>query len=317
MSDSDGKGSPPPVTGRHEKSLGLLTSKFVELLQSSKGGILDLKKAADLLEVKQKRRIYDITNVLEGIGLIEKESKNSIKWKGATDFGDTPDMQMEVEKLKERKMKLTNLEEELDQQCSKIRQCLRNIVDDPDSNNLAFVTYEDIRKLELFEGATVLAIQAPPDTELTVANQPGGSGEYCLGLRSDSGSISVLVIGDKEQNIDKMRKRTLSSDSSSNVSVKLRRITETQDIDNTSTEQQEAMDLSTPSDKDGTSSDSETDSLVIKQLIESHSNAPVLCLTPTRTEKDFLFHLGEREGITELYDVKPPNITSLTASSSS
>ena len=45
MSDSDGKGSPPPVTGRHEKSLGLLTSKFVELLQSSKGGILDLKKA--------------------------------------------------------------------------------------------------------------------------------------------------------------------------------------------------------------------------------------------------------------------------------
>ncbi len=44
MSDSDCKGSPPPVTGRHEKSLGLLTSKFVELLQSSKGGILDLKK---------------------------------------------------------------------------------------------------------------------------------------------------------------------------------------------------------------------------------------------------------------------------------
>lgn len=40
-----------------------------------------LSQAADVLEVKQKRRIYDITNVLEGIGLIEKESKNSIKWK--------------------------------------------------------------------------------------------------------------------------------------------------------------------------------------------------------------------------------------------
>jgi len=38
-------------------------------------------QAVDLLEVKQKRRIYDITNVLEGIGLIEKESKNSIRWK--------------------------------------------------------------------------------------------------------------------------------------------------------------------------------------------------------------------------------------------
>ena len=40
-----------------------------------------VSQAVDLLEVKQKRRIYDITNVLEGIGLIEKESKNSIRWK--------------------------------------------------------------------------------------------------------------------------------------------------------------------------------------------------------------------------------------------
>lgn len=30
----------------------------------------------------QKRRIYDITNVLEGIGLICKESKNKIRWDG-------------------------------------------------------------------------------------------------------------------------------------------------------------------------------------------------------------------------------------------
>lgn len=38
-------------------------------------------QAADSLAVKQKRRIYDITNVLEGIGLIEKKTKNTIQWK--------------------------------------------------------------------------------------------------------------------------------------------------------------------------------------------------------------------------------------------
>jgi|TARA_B100001142_G_scaffold242982_1_gene242128 sugar-specific transcriptional regulator TrmB len=32
----------------------------------------------------QKRRIYDITNVLEGIGLIEKKSKNNIRWKAVS-----------------------------------------------------------------------------------------------------------------------------------------------------------------------------------------------------------------------------------------
>lgn len=30
----------------------------------------------------QKRRIYDITNVLEGITLINKVSKNKIRWDG-------------------------------------------------------------------------------------------------------------------------------------------------------------------------------------------------------------------------------------------
>ncbi|KAI3374790.1 hypothetical protein L3Q82_021345 [Scortum barcoo] len=66
---------------RHEKSLGLLTMKFVSLLQEAKDGVLDLKMAADSLAVKQKRRIYDITNVLEGVGLIEKKNKNIIQWR--------------------------------------------------------------------------------------------------------------------------------------------------------------------------------------------------------------------------------------------
>uniref|UniRef100_A0AAY4BTL6 E2F/DP family winged-helix DNA-binding domain-containing protein n=1 Tax=Denticeps clupeoides TaxID=299321 RepID=A0AAY4BTL6_9TELE len=78
MDAKDGQQGP---SSRHEKSLGLLTSKFVTLLQEAKDGVLDLKTAADTLAVRQKRRIYDITNVLEGIGLIEKKSKNSIQWR--------------------------------------------------------------------------------------------------------------------------------------------------------------------------------------------------------------------------------------------
>ncbi|KAH9292612.1 hypothetical protein KI387_042201, partial [Taxus chinensis] len=65
---------------RYDSSLGLLTKKFINLVKQADDGILDLNKAADTLEV-QKRRIYDITNVLEGIGLIEKKLKNRICWK--------------------------------------------------------------------------------------------------------------------------------------------------------------------------------------------------------------------------------------------
>lgn len=65
---------------RYDNSLGLLTRKFVALMRSSSTGVVDLNQAAIDLGV-QKRRIYDITNVLEGIGLIEKQSKNNVRWK--------------------------------------------------------------------------------------------------------------------------------------------------------------------------------------------------------------------------------------------
>lgn len=66
---------------RAEKSLTALTTKFMTLLQESNNGVLDLRSLVDSIPSRQKRRVYDITNVLEGIGLIEKYSKNSIRWK--------------------------------------------------------------------------------------------------------------------------------------------------------------------------------------------------------------------------------------------
>ena len=48
MSDSEKEdgGRSSPIQSRHEKSLGLLTTKFVEMLKSAEGGLLDLKKVA-------------------------------------------------------------------------------------------------------------------------------------------------------------------------------------------------------------------------------------------------------------------------------
>lgn len=66
---------------RADKSLGVLTTTFMDELRRAPSQTLDLKKAATLLGVTKKRRIYDITNVLEGVGLIVKSNKNTVRWK--------------------------------------------------------------------------------------------------------------------------------------------------------------------------------------------------------------------------------------------
>ena len=66
---------------RQENGLVELTKKFIQLIKEAPEQCVDLNDAVGKLAV-QKRRIYDITNVLEGIGLIQKYKKNKIRWAG-------------------------------------------------------------------------------------------------------------------------------------------------------------------------------------------------------------------------------------------
>ncbi|KAG2458209.1 E2F5 factor, partial [Polypterus senegalus] len=195
---SSQQGCTPNTPGgysRHEKSLGLLTSKFVSLLQEAKDGILDIKQAADSLAVRQKRRIYDITNVLEGIGLIEKKSKNSIRWKGISAGCNTKEVLDHLQRLKAQIEDLEIKEKELDQQKCWLQQSIKNISEDPTNSRFAYITHEDL--CNCFSGDTLLTVLAPSGTQLEVpVPEMGQNGQkkYQVNLRSQSGPIQVLLI---------------------------------------------------------------------------------------------------------------------------
>ncbi|XP_067331668.1 transcription factor E2F5 [Channa argus] len=180
---------------RHEKSLGLLTMKFVSLLQEAKDGVLDLKVAADSLAVKQKRRIYDITNVLEGVGLIEKKNKNIIQWRGENRGSQTLEVLEQVNILKAQIAELEAQEKELDSQRAWLEENIKHLNQDPITNTYKFVTHEDI--CSAFSGDTLLAVVAPAGTRLEVPlPEMGLSGQkkYQVNLRSHSAPIQVLLI---------------------------------------------------------------------------------------------------------------------------
>ncbi|XP_055359805.1 transcription factor E2F5 isoform X2 [Betta splendens] len=172
---------------RYEKSLGLLTMKFVSLLQEAKDGVLDLKVAADSLAVKQKRRIYDITNVLEGVGLIEKKNKNIIQWRGENTGSQTQEVLEQVNVLKAQISDLEAQEKELDNQKTWLENNIKHLNHDPITNTYKYVTHEDI--CGAFSGDTLLAVVAPAGTQLEV-----GQKKYQVNLRSQSAPIQVLLI---------------------------------------------------------------------------------------------------------------------------
>ncbi|TKS79610.1 Transcription factor E2F5 [Collichthys lucidus] len=180
---------------RHEKSLGLLTMKFVSLLQEAKDGVLDLKVAADSLAVKQKRRIYDITNVLEGVGLIEKKNKNIIQWRGENSGSQTQEVVEQVKVLKAQIAELEAQEKELDSQKAWLDENIKHLKHDPFVSTYKFVTHEDI--CNAFSGETLLAVVAPAGTQLEVPlPEMGQSGQkkYQVNLRSHSAPIQVMLI---------------------------------------------------------------------------------------------------------------------------
>ncbi|KAG8520401.1 Transcription factor E2F5, partial [Galemys pyrenaicus] len=285
-------------SSRHEKSLGLLTTKFVSLLQEAKDGVLDLKavsagggdggglrsprrspppgRAADTLAVRQKRRIYDITNVLEGIDLIEKKSKNSIQWKGVGAGCNTKEV---IDRLKYLKAEIEDLElkeRELDQQKLWLQQSIKN---------------------------------APSGTQLEVPiPEMGQNGQkkYQINLKSHSGPIHVLLIN-KESGSSKPVVFPVpppddltqpSSEPSIPVTPQKSNMA-TQNLPeqhvsekSQSLQQTPATDLSSGS----ISAD------IIDELMSSDV-FPLLRLSPTPAD-DYNFNLDDNEGVCDLFDVQ-------------
>jgi transcription factor E2F3 len=57
------------VKTENNNTLGSLTKKFLDLIIKAQNQTIEIHEASERLCI-QKRRIYDITNVLEGIGYI-------------------------------------------------------------------------------------------------------------------------------------------------------------------------------------------------------------------------------------------------------
>lgn len=173
--------TPAKKNTRYDTSLSLLTKRFTALLESSPDGVVNLNRAAAELEV-QKRRIYDITNVLEGIGILEKKAKNNIQWKGNNRGSSTLTcLKRQIELLEDRENDLDTLIALAETELRKLNE----------NKHYAYITYQDLHPIPKFKDNTVIAIKAPPDSQLTVPehNRDG----YEMRMKSETGVIDAYL----------------------------------------------------------------------------------------------------------------------------
>ncbi|KAJ3081176.1 hypothetical protein HK102_002535 [Quaeritorhiza haematococci] len=210
---------PPPAPPKHpqapshqsqrfDSSLTLLTRKFVDYIRSTAASheeasgaaddtlVVDLNLAALHLNV-QKRRIYDITNVLEGIDLIEKDMKNCIRLKrfmpskdsesptDSTVSQDPHRFQHLQQHLRELESSLNVLDDELssvhesnlnaeyeleilERELVEEQARLRRMMADDEMKSLLYLTASDVRSVPQMSQDLLIAIRAPSGTRLEV-----------------------------------------------------------------------------------------------------------------------------------------------------
>ncbi|XP_056135024.1 transcription factor E2F4-like [Lampris incognitus] len=328
---------------RQERSLGKLTTKFVSLLQDSQDGVIDLKEAAQILAVRQKRRIYDITNVLEGIGLIKKRSKNSVQWNGMIPESNSREV---AERLIDLKSELDDLELKesvLDQQNIWLQQSIKNEIEDFKNNPFAYVNHDDICRC--FNGDTLLAVRAPSGTQLdvpipkAVLDKPK---RYQIHLKSTNGPIDILLINKGPVNSVPMvipvppPKELLQSTrfaassacgtgDTSSSGWAVANANQAADELGTNYRQRTSRDTQPPEITSNIADPHRTDTSecltdildptkevmstdLIAELMASEVFSPLLRLSPPPSDHDYIYNLDESEGLCDLFDIPVLNV---------
>ena len=184
-----------PEVNKQENSLGQLTRNFLKYIKN-KGrvniNINDLEKDLDV----KKRRIYDITNVLQGIGYIEKKGKNEISWiKNCKDQNQNKSKISDsyisnCNKLKLEYEDLKKEDKENDDKLNKYREEFNLLSERKDFHKYGYITFKDIKNLSKDDNLDFLIIKASKGTVINVIDDEESKKAYTkIKNQMESGKI--------------------------------------------------------------------------------------------------------------------------------
>ncbi|KAB5562030.1 hypothetical protein PHYPO_G00013270 [Pangasianodon hypophthalmus] len=302
----------PGERTRYDTSLGLLTKKFVGLLSESADGVLDLNWATEVLEV-QKRRIYDITNVLEGVQLIRKKSKNHIQWLVTGVFEGSASASERTNALQRELAELDRKENALDDLIQSSTNQLRELTENKDNQRYPFSPMRDIRSISSLQKQTVIAVKAPSETKLEVP-EVSEQGSMQIYLKSKNGAIEVYLCPEEVLEDESPVKGAMKDHS-----YGITHTTHSNALSHPSTPKQQHGLEATPSKPQGLSNSSSSALMDVEgilglppsllQITEDQlpgtgltSDPSFVSFSPPLDHDDYLWGLEDGEGVSDFFD---------------
>ncbi|KFM82363.1 Transcription factor E2F1, partial [Stegodyphus mimosarum] len=176
------RGKPLTERARYDTSLGQLTKKFLKLLSDASDGVVNLNTACALLAVP-KRRLYDITNVLEGAGLIQKTSRNNIQWMPRASSPCASVTKYEIEKeidiLEAKENKLDELIYHMNLQLKSSKET---------DGNYHYLTCDDLKGIKEFSEKMLIAVKTSPAVQIVEKS------EKKLVVKSTNGDLEAYLL---------------------------------------------------------------------------------------------------------------------------
>ena len=155
------------------KNLREITKEVVNLLAKSNGKELDVIEAEKILNIN-KRRLCDLLNILEGIGVISKKNKSKIIWKS------NMTNEAEADEAHEN--------DEIDKLIHKVDHELEDLMESEIFQEYGWLTDDDISALFSSPGIFFLGpTDIPKEIESTVKINEDKDIKYRFHIKSESG----------------------------------------------------------------------------------------------------------------------------------
>lgn len=136
-----------------------------------------------------KRRVFDILNVLDGIGLVKRKSKNLAQWLGS-DFRAS-DADALKKESQEQLSDLTETEILLDKLIEDATKEMMEFVSDEEMERLRYMTVEDIQGFINFQDQSAILVETPDDINCEVFSTEQEGQVY---LKRTSGPLQAYIL---------------------------------------------------------------------------------------------------------------------------